>query len=274
MIPLSASTLRRCRSTAGLALAVLLGWSMLLSGCARKPGNQLVIGMELRYPPFEMTDEQNRPSGISVELARALAASLHKELVIRNTEFPGLIPALKTGKIDLIISSMTATDERRQSIDFSDPYMHTGICLLVGANSDIRSVADVDRPGRRVVVKSGTTGFNYAREHFKHSEVLPISERTACVLEVSQGKSDVFIYDQMSIFQLNRQYPTTTRAILDPFQKESWAIGIRKGNDELRRQVNAFLADFKAKKGLEALGEKYIKADKETFKEMGYPFSF
>ncbi len=259
---------------AALTLAAAFSLLLALPGCAKKPTNQLIIGMELSYPPFEMTDEQNQPSGISVELARALAASLHKELLIQNTEFRGLIVALKTGKIDLAISSMTATDERRESIDFSDPYMRTGICLLVGANSDIKSIADVDRPSRKVVVRSGTTGYTYAQQHLKNAEILPITERTACVLEVVQGKADVFIYDQMSVFQLNRQNPTTTRAILDPFQKESWAIGIRKGNDELRQQVNAFLADFKAKKGLEALGDKYIKADKETFKEMGYPFSF
>ena len=70
--------------------------------------------MELAYPPFEMTDEHNQPSGIGVELAQALANALHKELVIENTQFTGLIPALKTGKIDLIISSMTATDRTRR----------------------------------------------------------------------------------------------------------------------------------------------------------------
>ncbi len=194
--------------------------------------------------------------------------------MIQNTTFTGLIPALQTGKIDLIISSMTATDERRQSISFSDPYMNTGICLLVGANSDIKSITDVDRPGRKVVVKNGTTGFTYTQEHFKQTEVLTITEEAACVLEVVQGKADAFIYDQMSVFQFNQQNPKTTRAILEPFQKESWAVGVRKDNDALRAQVNAFLADFKAKKGLEALGEKYIKANKEEFKQMGYPFTF
>ena len=246
---------------------------MVWSGCGQRDDNQLVVGMELSYPPFEMTDEHNRPTGIGVELARALADSLHKELVIQNTEFTGLIPALKTSKIDLIISSMTATAERAQSIDFSDPYMKTGICLLVGANSDVQKVEDLNRPGRHVVVKNGTTGFTYVRDHLKAAEMLTIAEEAACVQEVVQGKADAFIYDQMSIFQFHRQNPQTTRALLYPFQKENWAIGIRKGNDDLRNRVNAFLADFKARHGLEMLGEKYIKADKEAFKEMGFPFS-
>ena len=265
---------RRVRRAALLSLpGVLVLLAVVLSGCGRHADNQLVVGMELSYPPFEMTDEHNQPTGIGVELARALADSLHKELVIQNTEFTGLIPALKTGKIDLILSSMTATEERTQSIDFSIPYMKTGICLLVGANSDVQSVDDLNKPGRHVVVKNGTTGFTYARDHLNQADLLPIAEEAACVLEVVQGKADAFIYDQMSIFQFHQQNPQTTRALLNPFQKESWAIGIRKGNGELREQVNAFLTDFKGRHGLEALGEKYIKADKQAFKEMGFPFS-
>ena len=246
---------------------------LCLAGCGGKKPDQLVVGMELQYPPFETTDEHNQPAGISVELARALADSLHKELVIQNTDFAGLIPALQTGKIDLIISSMTATAERAQSIDFSDPYMHTGICLLVGAHSDVQKVEDLNKPGRKIVVKNGTTGFTYARKSLPQAQLLQIAEMSACVLEVVQGKADAFIYDQMSILQLQRKNPQTTRAILEPIRRENWAVGIKKGNDDLRRRVNAFLSDFRARHGLEALGEKYLKADKETFREMGDPFS-
>lgn len=227
--------------------------------------------MELTYPPFEMTDPNNQPTGIGVDLARALAAYLQKDLVIRNTQFTGLIPALKTGKVDVVISSMTVTEERARSIAFSEPYIHTGICLLAGAGSDVQSIADVDKPGHKVVVRTGTTGAFYARDHFKVAQVLPIGEEAACVLEIAQGKADCFIYDQLSIYQFSRQNPKTTRALLDPFQYESWAIGLRQGNDQLRREINAFLVDFKARKGMEALGDKYIKADKAVFLKMGIP---
>ncbi len=84
--------------------ASLLGLSLIL-GC--KPAGttrRLVVGMELGYPPFEMMDEKGRPAGVSVDLARALADGLQRDLVIENIAFDGLIPALKTGKIDLILS--------------------------------------------------------------------------------------------------------------------------------------------------------------------------
>ena len=104
--------------------------------------------------------------------------------------------------------------------------------------------------------------------------VLIFPQDTACVLEVVQGKADAFIYDQMSIYQFAKKHPDSTRGLLEPFQHESWAIGIRKGNTALESQVNAFLSDFKAHHGFDALGDKYLKEDKDAFRRMGYPFYF
>jgi len=228
---------------------------VLLAGCAwvsciraDDTGKPLVIGMELNYPPFEMTDAAGTPTGVGVDMAHALCAYLHRPIDIQNMPFEGLIPALKTGRIDLIISSMTATDERRKSIDFSDPYLNTGLAILAKKESSIQGIADVDKPGIIVVVKTGTTAADYARDHFKNATMLALQQDTACALEVVQGKADAFLYDQMSIYQFAKKHPDTTRGLLVPFQKESWAIGIRKDNDDLEKQVNAFLADFKAHK--------------------------
>src|SRR3954463_2381326 len=143
----------------------------LAVGCSSKPGDKLRVGMELAYPPFEMTDEKGEPKGVSVDLARELGKFLGKEVQIQNTAFDGLIPALKTGKIDLIISSMTATPERAQSIDFSEPYVKTGLCLLLNKSSTIQSIQDLDQPGKTVAVKKGTTGHSYATDHIKQAQV-------------------------------------------------------------------------------------------------------
>jgi polar amino acid transport system substrate-binding protein len=257
----------------GIVILMLgLGWiSHVRADDAAKP---VIIGMELNYPPFEMTDAAGNPSGVGVEMAHALCDYLHRPIQIENMPFEGLIPALKTGRIDLVISSMTATDERRKSIDFSDPYLSTGLSILVKKSGPIQGIADIDKPGVNVVVKIGTTSATYAHDHFKNANVLAFEQDSACALEVVQGKADAFIYDQMSIYQFAKKHPDTTRGLLAPFQKESWAIGIRKGNVDLEKQVNAFLTDFKARKGFDALGDKYLKEDKEAFKEMGFPFYF
>ena len=247
---------------------------LLLSTLATAADRKLIVGMELAYPPFEMRDASGQPAGVSVDLAKALGERLGQPIEIQNLPFAGLIPALKTGKIDLIISSMTATPERAQSIDFSEPYLKTGLCLLVAAKSDIRSIADADHAGRAIAVVKGTTAHVFAGQKIKSARVLVFDKPAACVLEVAQGKSDVFIIDQMTALENWRKNPATTRAVLAPFQEENWAIGLRKGNDELRAKVNTFLAGYRARGGFDALGDKWLAEQKAKFKKLGVPFVF
>lgn len=234
----------------------------------------LRVGMELQFPPFEMRDQKGQPAGVSVDLAEALGASLGRAVEIQNLPFDGLIPALKTGRIDLILSSMTATPERAASIDFSEPYLKNGLCLLVNAKSDVQSVADLDRAGRVVAVKKATTGHLYATQNFRQARVLVLDKETACVLEVAQGKADAFIYDQIGIYENWRRNKDTTRPLLQPFREESWAIGLRKGSDDLRAKVNAFLASFRASGGFDRLAEKWLAEQKADFQRRGIPFVF
>ena len=248
--------------------------AVLLCGCQRPANAPLRVGMEMRYPPFEMRDPQGQPAGISVDLARALGESLGRPVEFSDMPFAGLIPALKTGQIDIVISSMSATDERRQSIDFSDPYLQTGLCLLVTRHGDIESAADLDRPGRKVAVIKGTTGHIWATNELKAAEPLVLLEEAAAALEVSQAKADAFIYDQMSVLRNSLKYPDTTRPLLTPFKKEGWAVALPKGSDALRTQINTALANFRAKGGFEKLGDKWLSEQKAEFKKRGVPFVF
>ena len=234
----------------------------------------LRVGMELSYPPFEMTDPQGRPTGVSVRLAEALAAHLGRQVVIENIAFDGLIPALKTGKIDCVISSMTATPERAKSIAFSAPYLKTGLALLVAEKSPVRSAADLDAAGRIVAVKKGTTGHQWAATALKKSRLLVLDKEAAAVLEVAQGKADAFIYDSLSVYQNHKRHPDTTRPLLVPFREETWAVGLRRGDDALKSQVDAFLEAFRADGGFERLGDEFLSEEKAYFKEHGIPFYF
>jgi polar amino acid transport system substrate-binding protein len=252
------------------ALLVLLALLAPLHAADKK----LIVGMDLGYPPFEMRDEKGAPAGVSVDLANALGQSLGRPVEIENIPFSGLILALKTGRIDLIISSMTATAERAQSIDFSEPYLKTGLCLLVGAKTDIQSISDADRSGRTVAVVKGTTGHLYATQHLKAAKVLVLDQPATCVLEVAQGKAEAFLFDQMSTLKNWQKNQDTTRALLTPFQSETWAIGLKKGNDDLRAKVNAFLADYRGKGGFDKLGDRWLAEQKAEFQKRGVPFVF
>lgn len=234
----------------------------------------LRVGMDLSYPPFETIGADGQPTGVSVELAQALATNLERPLVIENIPFTGLIPALKSGKIDVIISSMTASPERAKAVVFSDPYLTTGLAALVPTASTAKGLDDLDQPGRAVVVRQGTTGEVFARAKLQNARVLTLDKESACVLEVTQGKADAFIYDQMSVFQNAKRNPQTTRALLDPLQTESWAIALRPGNNNLLAQVNAFLAKFRTSGGFDRLSEKYLAEEKSAFAAQDIPFVF
>jgi polar amino acid transport system substrate-binding protein len=254
-------------------MVILLG-SLFAGATALAAEPPLRVGMELSYPPFEMTDPQGRPTGVSVRLAEALGRHLGRGVVIENIAFDGLIPALKTGKIDCIISSLTATPERSRSIAFSEAYLKTGLALLVAAASPVQSAADLDQPGRTIAVKKGTTGHQYAATALKRSRLLVLDKESAAVMEVAQGKADAFIYDSLSVYQNHKRHPDTTRALLRPFREETWAVGLRPGDTRLRDQVNRFLEEFREAGGFEKLGDEFLPAEKAAFKQQGIPFYF
>lgn len=256
-----------------LALLITLA-ACFVSACESRDKNTLVVGMDLSYPPFETIGPSGKPEGISVDIAEALGKFLGKPVRIENIPFTGLIPSLKTDKIDCIISSMTDTPERRASIAFSEPYLSTGLALLVPRESPIQSQQDLDQSGKTLAVRQGTTGEVWARANIKNSNILSLEKESAAVLEVMQGRADAFLYDQMSVWKNAQEHPDKTRALLKPLQKENWAIGLRHDDIRLREQINTFLKSYRAEGGFDALGEKYLKDQKEAFKEQGIPFYF
>lgn len=258
--------MKRTRFLAALAAAACL------ASCART--NRLIVAMDATYPPFEMLDDRGECSGVSADLGRALAAHLGREVEFRNINFQGLIDALKSGSVDCVISSMTANDERRQSIDFSDPYVKNGLAMLISAKSPVQSLDDLKKPGRRVVVRLGTTGESYAREFLKNASIIALDGDPACVLEVVNGNVDAWVYDQISIMLHHVQHPQATRALLQPLREEYWAIGIRKGNDALREEANRFLKQYRAEGGFKKLADKHLAAERKMMAEQGIPFVF
>jgi len=254
---------------------ILLVAFIFLTACnPKRADKELVVGMDLSYPPFETIDVQGQPTGVSVELAKALAQHLNRPLRIENLPFTGLIPSLQNGRIDCVISSLTDTPERRESIAFSDPYLTIGLALLVGKTSAITTLADVDQPGKTLVVRQGTTGEVWARKHLSKATLLSLDKENTAVLEVIQGKADAFIYDQMSIWQNAQKNSGTVRAVLEPIQKECWAVGLRKDDATLRAEINSFLKQYREQGGFEKLGDTFLRDQKAAFAKEGIPFYF
>lgn len=269
-------------------MLMLLSCAILFSGCS-KGGEQakqqaptgtldkkeLVVGMSLDFPPFETTDANGNPTGVGVDMAYDLGKYLGKDIRIENLARSGFIPALQTGKIDMIISSMTITEERKQSIDFSKPYAKGWMALLINKNSPVNEVKDLNVKGRKIAVHKGTVAYNYAQKNLTNCEVLLFDDVNSCILEVVQGKADAMIYDQITVYDTWKKNEATTRVNLTPIDdKLNWGVGIRKEDKELTEKVNAFIDEYKKQGGFDRLGDKYLSEKKKTFAELGIPFFF
>lgn len=258
-------------------LAVLVLTLVLVSTFvpALAESDKLIVGMELAYPPFETKDADGNPSGVSVDFAKAFGESIGRTVEIQNIAWDGLLPALQTGMIDMIVSSMTITEERGQVVDFSVPYANAYLAILVNANSGVESMDDLNQAGKKIAVKIGSTGYFFATNNLPNAEVIGLADESACVTEVSQGKADAFIYDQLTIYRNWQQNPDTTKAIFVPFQDvENWGVAVAKGNTELLDQLNAFIPAYYENGGFDELTAKYLADEKAAFDELGFQWFF
>lgn len=272
---LIASAVAAAAATAGVS-----GCSTVSEGAGSSAGSNagsrtLVVGMELAYPPFETRDDAGEPTGVSVTFMRDFAEEYGYDLRIENMGFDGLIPSLQTASADCVMSSITITDEREEQVDFTDPYAVAQLAILANASSGISSIDDLNQAGRTVAVKTGSTGDVYATNNLDQAEILRLADESACVTEVSQGRADGFLYDQLTIYRNQLANPDTTVAVYIPFQDpEYWGIAVQQGDDELREELNAFIAESKRNGEFDKLTETYLADEKAAFDELGFRWFF
>jgi polar amino acid transport system substrate-binding protein len=258
------------------ALTLLLVLSaVLVSSCSKKDDKSLVVAMELQFPPFEMADTDGTPTGISVEMAYALGEYLGRPVKIENTSWTGLIPSIQSAKADLVISSMSITDERAKVVDFSIPYAASGLTMLINKDSKVTAYKDLDRDGVVTAVKSGTIGAIWAQENLPQENIRIFDEVAACALEVSQGKVDAFIYDALTTFELQKKFPDSTMVNLEnlPGTNGGWGVAMKIGSS-LKPEVDAFILEYRNNGGFENLEKKYLTEIKEVFDNAGVPSFF
>jgi len=194
-----------------------------------------------------------------MDLAREFAKELGVEVEFVPMQWTSLPTALATDEIDMIIAGMTATEKRRATRTFSDPYFHTHLCLLVNADAGIEGRDDL--AGKRIVVKQGTTGDIHAeevlQEDFPDIEITKLQDEGSCVLDVVSGRADAFVFDQLSVWRHYQEQPNKTRAILDPLTSEPYAIAVQKGDTKFANRINEFLETIREDGRYDAIFEKY-----------------
>lgn len=204
------------------------------------------VGIDTTYPPFEFQKGDDY-KGIDIDLITAIAEDQGFEIEFEAMDFSGIIPAMQAGQLDIAIAGMSITDERKETVDFSDPYFEAGLSLVVAeGNTEITSLKDLK--GKTVAVKKGTTGAKFAVENQdKYGyEIVQVNDSTSMFQEVANGSSDALIEDYPVISYAIAQSDLKLQIVGDRLNGDNYGIAVLKGeNDELLQKINDGLAALK-----------------------------
>lgn len=233
---------------------------------SEKSSNELIIGLQSGYPPFEFIDADGKIVGFDVEVAAHIASQLGKTLVIKEMEFDAEILSLKQGKIDLIISGMDITPSRLKEIAMI-PYhgeASAELSLLFWEKipEGIHSLEDMAVLSNPIVsVESGTTP-EKCLKHYPHIQIKTFQGAFDPLMDVKFGKSTACLVGSSVAQYLQQTFPEV-KIVTIPLPEEETVlgcgIGIKKDNVAFQEQVQAIIQDFKASGELHQLEEKWFK---------------
>ena len=222
-----------------------------------EPG-KLIMSTNAAFPPYEMTTDSGEFEGIDIETAQAIADKLGLVLQIDDRDFDAALLAVQQGKSDMVMAGVTVTDERQNVMDFTDSYA-TGIqSIIVKEDSDIASVDDL--AGKKIGTQRGTTGYLYCSDDFGDENVVAYDDGLTAVQMLNNGQVDCVVIDNAPAKEFIAANPGLK--LLDTaYVEEDYAIGVGKGNTELKDAINTALEELKADGTLQAIVDKYITAE-------------
>ena len=210
------------------------------------------------FPPYEYHDG-DAIVGIDADIAKAIADELGMELEIEDIAFDSIIPEIVSGKADMGLAGMTVTEDRMQSVDFSDTYAKASQKIIVTEDSKIASPDDLK--GVIVGVQLGTTGDIYVSDlEADGTTVERYNKGFEAVQALSQGKIDAVVIDG----EPAKTFVAETdglKILEESFTDEEYAIAVKKGNTELLEKINGALKTLKDNGTLDEIVAKYIKAE-------------
>ncbi len=247
-------------SAAGAAALALI---LAPSAIAQAP--KLRIGVEGNYPPFSMIAPDGKLGGFDIDIANAICNELKAECVFVQQEFDGMIPALNARKFDMIVASMTITEARKKSVDFSDPYydVPSRFVAKAGAFADHSPAA---LKGKKIVVLRNSPRAAYLAENYKDSEVVLAGKETEVYMELAVGRADVAFGSSVVSAEAFLKKPEGKGfAQLGPAIRigagSGVGIAVRKDDEALRTRINAALAALKSSGRYKAMADKYFDFD-------------
>ena len=232
---------------------------------AQAPGwAKIRIGVEANYPPFSQMGTDGKFSGFDIDIARALCAEMKAECTMVSQEWDGMMPALNARKFDMVVASMTISEERKRVADFSDSYYDIPSTFIakVGAVKDISPAA---LKGKTIIVMRNTPRARYVAAHYKDSAVLQVAKEADVTMELAAGRGDL---------GFGSAYASTVAFLKSPEGKGFAKIGppinpsnnkdggngiaFRKGETSLRDKVNAALKAITANGVYKQINDRYF----------------
>ncbi len=208
-----------------------------------KKDQVLTVGTDATFKPFEYKNN-GKYEGFDIDLIEAVAKELGANKVeYVDTEFKGLIPGLLAKKFDVVVSAMYITDERRQTVNFSDSYFPGGLSIMVKKDNDVIKGID-DLKGKKVSVQVGTKSAKYLEEKYKDITLVKVETNNEMFLELETGKVDAVITGLPAA----KTYAKTNekvKVLPDTITEEFYGYGLRKEDKELTIAVNAALKKLK-----------------------------
>ena len=218
--------------------------------------NKLVMATNAAFPPYEYV-EGKEIIGIDAEIAKLIADDLGKELIIEDMAFDSIIAAVQSGKADIAMAGMTVTEDRKQNINFSEPYTEAAQVIVVKNGSAVASPDDLS--GKTIGVQIGTTGDIYA-EDIEGASIERYSKYFEAINALLQDKIEAVIVDREPAKVFVSENPEL-KMIDEEFTVEQYAIGVAKENTQLLDDINASLKKLQDSGKIDEIINKYIKAE-------------
>lgn len=258
-----------------LLVSALLS-AVMLSACGKKEAapapaaeapaapqvKEYVVGTDAAYAPFEFENEKKEVEGFDMDVLRAVADKAGFKVKFVNTPWEGIFATLAQGDRDMVISAVTITDERKQSMDFSDPYFEARQLIAIGKGvTDVKKFADLK--GKKVAVQTGTTGDEVVQKLLgKTSADIKRFESTPLALkELESGGVQAVVADNglvINYLKNNASNGIATVADNDSFAPEFYGIAVKKGNAELQGKLNEGIKAIKADGTYDKIYAKYF----------------
>lgn len=235
----------------------LMAMVMVGVGSAAQAEKIYQVGSNMAFAPFEFV-ENGEPSGFDMDLIKAIMKTQGAEVKLNNMPFDGLIPALQAGTIDIAMSGMTITEERKKRVYFSEPYYDNGLVVMVRqADSDkFKKIDDVK--GKMLCAQIGTTGAITAKE-MSGNKVKLFNNGPEAFLELKNKGCDAVVHDKPVVnYYIAKRGAKDMLVLPGQLNSEQTGIAITKGNDQLLKMVNDGLKAVKENGEYDRLYKKWF----------------